>query len=50
MLNLMLRTGLRTIEISRADVGDITFKRERRVLKVWGKGHAEKDDFVFLTD
>ena len=50
MLNLMLRTGLRTIEVSRADVGDITFKRERRVLKVWGKGHVEKDDFVVLTD
>ena len=28
MLNLMLRTGLRTIEVSRADIGDITFKRE----------------------
>ena len=50
MLNLMLRTGLRTIEVSRADIGDIIFKRERRVLKVWGKGHVEKDDFVVLTD
>ena len=50
MLNLMLRTGLRTIEVSRADVGDVVIKRERRVLKVWGKGHAEKDDFVVLTD
>ena len=50
MLNLMLRTGLRTIEVSRADIGDITFKRDRRVLKVWGKGHVEKDDFVVLTD
>ena len=50
MLNLMLRTGLRTIEVSRADIGDIAFKRERRVLKVWGKGHVEKDDFVVLTD
>ena len=50
MLNLMLRTGLRTIEASRADIGDIAFKRERRVLKVWGKGHVEKDDFVVLTD
>lgn len=49
MLNLMLRTGLRTIEVSRADIGDITFKRDRRVLKVWGKGHVEKDDFVVLT-
>lgn len=50
MINLMLRTGLRTIEVARADVGDITVRRERRILKVWGKGHAEKDDFVVLTD
>lgn len=50
MINLMLRTGLRTIEVSRADVGDITNKRDRRVLKVWGKGRAEKDSFVVLTD
>lgn len=50
MINLMLRTGLRTIEVSRADVGDITARRERRILKVWGKGHSEKDDFVVLTD
>lgn len=50
IVNLMLRTGLRTIEIARADVGDITFKGERRVLLVWGKGHTEKDDFVVLTE
>ena len=46
MLNLMLRTGLRTIEVSRADIKDITRKKGRRILKVWGKGHSEKDDFV----
>lgn len=50
IVNLILRTGLRTIEVVRADVGDITFKGERRVLKVWGKGHTEKDDFVVLSD
>ena len=50
MMNLMLRAGLRTIEVSRADVGDIVRMKGRRVLKVWGKGHAEKDDFVILTD
>lgn len=50
MVNLMLRTGLRTIEVSRADVGDIVKKKGKRLLKVWGKGHAEKDDFVVLTD
>ena len=50
IVNLLLRTGLRTIEVVRADIGDITFKGERRVLLVWGKGHTEKDSFVVLTD
>lgn len=50
IINLILRTGLRTIEVVRADIEDITFKGERRVLKVWGKGHGEKDDFVVLSD
>lgn len=50
IVSLILRTGLRTIEVVRADVGDITFKGERRVLKVWGKGRTEKDDFVVLSD
>lgn len=50
IVNLILRTGLRTIEVVRADIGDITFKGERRVLVVWGKGHTEKDDFVVLSD
>ena len=50
IVNLILRTGLRTIEVVRADVGDITFKGGRRILNVWGKGHNEKDDFVILTD
>ena len=50
MLNLMLRAGLRTIEVSRADVGDIVKKKGRRVLLVCGKGHSDKDDFVILTD
>jgi site-specific recombinase XerD len=46
----MLRTGLRTIEVVRANIQDITFKGDRRVLLVWGKGHIERDDFVVLTD
>ncbi len=50
IVNLILRTGLRTIEVVRADVGDITYKGERRILRVWGKGHDTKDDFVILTD
>ena len=50
IVSLILRTGLRTIEVVRADIGDITFKGERRILKVWGKGHDEKDDYVILSD
>lgn len=50
IINLMLRTGLRTIEVIRADVGDITYKGDRRILKIWGKGRAGKDDFVVLTE
>ena len=50
IVNLILRTGLRTIEVIRADIGDITFKGGRRILRVWGKGHSEKDDYVVLTD
>lgn len=50
MVNLMLRTGLRTVEVSRADIGDITTRKGRRVLLIWGKGHVEKDDFVVLTE
>lgn len=50
IVNLILRTGLRTIEVVRADVGDITFKGNQRILKIWGKGHDTKDDFVVLTD
>lgn len=49
IVNLLLRCGLRCIEVARADVGDITFKGNRRILKIWGKGRTEKDDFVILT-
>ena len=50
IVNLLLRTGLRTIEIIRANVEDITFKGSQRVLLIQGKGRDEKDNFVVLTD
>jgi integrase/recombinase XerC/integrase/recombinase XerD len=50
IVNLILRTGLRTIEVVRANIEDITFKGDRRILKVWGKGRLEKDDFVVLSE
>lgn len=50
IVNLILRTGLRTIEVVRADIGDLDIQNGKRVLRVWGKGHDEKDDIVVLTD
>ena len=50
IVNLLLRTGLRCIEVVRANVEDITFKGGQRILKIWGKGRDEKDNFVVLTD
>jgi integrase/recombinase XerD len=50
VISLLLRTGLRTIEVIRASVGDIVFKGSQRVLLVHGKGRDEKDNFVLLTD
>jgi integrase/recombinase XerC/integrase/recombinase XerD len=50
VVNLLLRTGLRTIEARRANVEDIAFKSGKRVLYIQGKGRDEKDDFVILTD
>lgn len=50
IVNLMVRTGLRCVEVVRANVGDITYKGGQRVLLVQGKGRDEKDNFVILTD
>jgi integrase/recombinase XerC/integrase/recombinase XerD len=50
IISLLLRTGLRTIEVIRASVEDITFKGSQRVLLIQGKGRDEKDNFVVLTD
>ena len=50
IVNLLLRTGIRTIELVRANIDDVTYKGGLRILKVWGKGHDERDSFVVLTD
>ena len=49
LLNLMVRTGLRTIEIVRANVGDIRQEGGEAVLWIQGKGRDAKDEFVLLT-
>lgn len=50
IITLLLRTGLRTIEVIRANIEDIVFKGSQRVLLVHGKGRDERDNFVLLTD
>lgn len=50
IVNLMLRTGLRCIEVVRLNLEDITYKGGQRILKIWGKGRDDKDNFVVLTD
>lgn len=49
IINLLVRTGLRTIEIQRALVGDLRQEGGEAVLFIQGKGRDLKDDFVLLT-
>lgn len=50
LLTLMVHTGLRTIELQRATVGDVRQQSGEAVLWVQGKGRESKDDFVLLTE
>jgi integrase/recombinase XerD len=50
IVNLLIRTGIRLIELIRADARDIQYKSGHRVLLVHGKGRDEKDSLVKLTD
>lgn len=43
MYLLAVNAGLRTIELSRANIKDIQVKNGQAVLYVWGKGHTEPD-------
>lgn len=50
LLNLLIRTGLRTIELSRANIEDIRQQGEQAVLYIQGKGRDSKDELVVLTN
>ena len=50
LINLLIRTGLRTVEVERANVGDLRQQGGQAVLYVQGKGRDEKDAFVILTE
>lgn len=50
MLSLMVTTGLRTISIVRADIGDIRTAGDSVALYYQGKGHEEKADYVKIAE
>ncbi len=50
VLSLMVTTGLRTISIIRADIGDIRTAGDDTALYYQGKGHEEKADYVKLAE
>lgn len=49
ILALMTTAGLRTIEVIRANVGDVRFERGKVFLYVAGKGHKDADEKVLLS-
>lgn len=50
MLSLMVTTGLRTISVVRADIGDIRMAGDSVALYYQGKGHEEKADYVKIAE
>lgn len=50
LVNLLLRTGLRTVEAARANIEDIRREAGQPVLYIQGKGRDAKDAFVVLTE
>jgi len=50
MFSLMASSGLRTIEVSRANVEDFRVLGDARVLYVQGKGREDKADFVEVAE
>ena len=46
---LMITGGLRTIEVSRADIADLRTAGDRTVLYIQGKGREEKTEYVKLS-
>ena len=49
ILALMITGGLRTIEVTRADVGDLRNAGEATVLYVQGKGREEKTEYIKIS-
>ena len=49
MLFLMITGGLRTIEVARADIGDLRTLGDGTVLYVQGKGREEKTEYIKIS-
>lgn len=50
IVNLLIRTGLRTVEAQRANIEDLRQSGGNMLLYVQGKGKDSKDAFVILTE
>jgi integrase/recombinase XerC/integrase/recombinase XerD len=50
MINLMVRNGLRVVEITRANIRDLEVMQGRTILRVRGKGRDALDEFVVLNE
>lgn len=50
IISLMVTSGLRTIEVIRADITDLRTIGNNQVLFIQGKGKNEKDNFVKLAE
>ncbi len=50
LVNLLVRTGLRTIEAERANIEDVRQEGGEALLYIQGKGRDSKDAFVLLTE
>ena len=49
IINLLLRSALRCVEVSRANIGDLKQRGGKFILEVQGKGHTAKDNFVEVS-
>ena len=50
IVNLMVRNGLRIIELQRVNVGDLETRQGRKILQIRGKGRDEKDELTVLAE
>lgn len=50
ILSLLATTGLRTIEVERANVSDLSYRDKTHILYVRGKGRDDKSEYVKISD